>query len=336
MTVKKIPHTDLSVLLDRLRARGTVYAPSPDGNGGVELSDTPSDDPVALEFRNYRLSPKALFLPQSQTLLTFRDGKAEEPTPPDKEVFLFGIRPCDASALRALDEVFLDSDPPDPYYAALRANSTVIALACTRPTSSCFCTSVGGGPGDGDGADVLAVGLEADLLLKAQTPKGEELLAAVEDLTTDAADDAIEEAEKRISAAEDLIAPVKLEDSAQHLRDGYDSPMWETASQKCLGCGTCSYLCPTCHCFDITDEVKGDAGRRVRTWDCCAYPLFTLHASGHNPRPTPKERWRQRLMHKFRYAVENFDRLFCVGCGRCIRNCPVSMDVRTTLRDLGA
>lgn len=336
MTVKKIPHTDLSVLLDRLRTKGAVYAPSPDGNGGVALTDAPTDDPVVLEYRNSRLSPKALFLPQSQTLLTFRDGKTEEPAPGDKEVLLFGIRPCDASALLALDEVFLDSDPPDPYYAALRAKTTVVALACTRPMSSCFCTSVGGGPGDGAGADVLAVGLEADLLLKAQTPRGEELLTSVDDLVADAGGDAVEEAEKRIRAAEDLIAPVKVEDSAQHLRDAYDSPMWEAASQKCLGCGTCSYLCPTCHCFDITDEVRGDKGQRVRTWDCCAYPLFTLHASGHNPRPTPKERWRQRIMHKFRYAVENFDRLFCVGCGRCIRNCPVSMDIRTALRDLGA
>ncbi|MBL7223116.1 MAG: 4Fe-4S dicluster domain-containing protein [Candidatus Brocadiae bacterium] len=336
MTEKRIPHTDLDGLLGRLRERGAVYAPARDDAGDVALTQAPLDDPMVLEYRNFRLSPKAFFLPQSQTLLTFCDGEAHEPSLPDGETFLVGVRPCDAKALLALDKVFLDGDPPDPYYARLRETTTVIALACTRPMSSCFCTSVGGGPGDGAGADVLAVGLEADLLLRAQTPKGEELLSSVADLLADATDDAVKEAEKRVGAAESLIAPVEVDNSAQRLRDGYDSPCWETASQTCLGCGTCSFLCPTCHCFDITDELRGTRGRRVRTWDCCAYPLFTLHGSGHNPRPSPKERWRQRIMHKFRYAVENLDRLFCVGCGRCIRNCPASMDLRTVLRELGA
>ena len=336
MTEKRIPHTDLGRFLDRLRERGAVYAPARDEAGDVALTEAPSSEPVVLEYRNFRLSPKAFLLPQNQTLLRFKNGKAEQPDLPDQETFLFGVRPCDARALLALDEVFLGGDQHDPYYERLRAKTVVIVLACTRPMASCFCTSVGGGPGDGAGADVLATGLEADLLLRAQTPRGEELLSSVADLLADATPDAIEEAEERIRAAEDQIAPVKLDGVPQRLRDAYDSPLWGTAGQKCLGCGTCSFLCPTCHCFDVTDEVRGDTVRRVRTWDCCAYPLFTLHASGHNPRPTPKERWRQRIMHKFRYAVEAFDRVFCVGCGRCIRNCPVSMDVRAVLRELGA
>jgi len=336
MTEKQISHTDLTRLLDRLRGRGAVYAPARDEAGDVALAQAPLAEPMALEYRNFRLSPKAFFLPQNQTLLYFKGGKAEEPGPPDQETFLFGVRPCDARALLALDEVFLNGGQHDPYYARLRAKTVVIVLACTRPRASCFCTSLGGGPGDGAGADVLAVGLEADLLVRAQSPRGEELLSFVADLLADATADSIGEAEERIRAAEDQIAPVQVENTAQRLRDGYDSPLWEAAGQKCLGCGTCSFLCPTCHCFDITDEVRGDTGRRVRTWDCCAYPLFTLHASGHNPRPTPKERWRQRIMHKFRYAVENHDRLFCVGCGRCIRSCPVGMDLRTALKELGA
>ncbi|HET6496881.1 MAG TPA: 4Fe-4S dicluster domain-containing protein [Thermoleophilia bacterium] len=336
MTEKRIPHTDLPRLLDRLRERGGVYAPARDEAGDVALTEAPPAESLVLEYKNFRLSPKAFFFPQTQTLLRFKGGKAEEPSPPDQETFLFGVRPCDARALLALDEVFLEGDQHDPYYARLREKTVVIVLACTRPMSSCFCASVGGGPSDGAGADVLAVGLEADLLVRAQTPRGEELLSSVADLLADATPDAVKEAEERIRAAEDQIAPVNVDNSAQRLRDGYDSPLWEAVSQKCLGCGTCSFLCPTCHCFDITDEARGDTVRRVRTWDCCAYPLFTLHASGHNPRRTPKERWRQRVMHKFRYAVENFDRLFCVGCGRCIRNCPASMDLRTALNEVGA
>jgi ferredoxin len=336
MTEKRIPYTDLVRLLARLRERGAVYAPARDEAGDVVLTGLLCDEPVVLEYRNFRLSPKAFLLPQNQMLICFKDGKAEEPALPDRETFLFGVRPCDARAMLALDKIFLDGNQRDPYYAHLRARTAVIALACTRPMPSCFCTSVGGGPGDAAGADVLAVTLEADLLLKAQTPRGEALLSSVADLLAEATPAAVKKAEEQVRAAEEQMAPVRAEDSARRLRDAYDSPLWEVAGQKCLGCGTCSFLCPTCHCFDITDEVRGGTGRRVRTWDCCAYPLFTLQASGHNPRPMPRERWRQRIMHKFRYAVENFDCLFCVGCGRCIRNCPVSMDLRTVLKEVGA
>ena len=336
MTEKLISHTNLDRLLARLQERGLVYAPGRDGAGDVALIEWPQKEPVALEFKNFRQSPKAFFLPQYQTLLRFKEGKPEEPSLPDREAFLFGVRPCDARALLLLDKVFLDGDQKDPYYARLRETTTVIALACARTMSSCFCTSVGGGPGDGAGADVLAVNLETDLLFRTQTSRGEELLSSAGDLLAEPTPAAVQEAEERIHIAEDQIAPVKTDDCVPRLRDAYDSPLWETAGQKCLGCGTCSFLCPTCYCFDITDEVRGGTGRRVRTWDCCAYPQFTLHGSGHNPRPTPKERWRQRIMHKFRYAVESYDISFCVGCERCIRNCPVSMDLRMTLKEVGA
>ena len=339
MTEKRISYTDLDRLLARLAEERAVCAPRKDEAGQVALLTLARDEPVDLEYANFRLSPKAFLFPQNQTLVLFRDGKAEEPDLPGRETILFGVRPCDARAIRALDRVFLDGDLRDPYYAARRAAVTVIALACARPMSSCFCTSVGGGPGSPRrpaGADVLAVALEKDLLLKAESPKGEQLLSSVSDLLADAGPAAIKEAEERIQAAADQMAPVAVENIARRLGDAYESPLWQDAGRKCLGCGTCSFLCPTCHCFDITDEVRNGTGRRIRTWDCCAYPLFTLHASGHNPRPTPKERWRQRLMHKFRYAVENFDSLFCVGCGRCIRNCPVGMDLRTVLKEVGA
>jgi hypothetical protein len=336
MTDKRIPQTDVDRFLARLREQATVYAPMKDDAGDVVLGALASGDLVALDYRNFRLSPKAFLLPQNLTLLCFSDGKAEETATPEGQVVLFGVRPCDARAILVLDQVFLEGGQRDPYYAHLRSAATVISLACERPSQSCFCTSVGGGPGDGAGADVLAVPLDADLLLMPQTPRGEALLSSVADLLQDAGPAAVKEAQERIHAAEEQVAPVKVEDCAPRLRAAYDSPLWEAAGRKCLGCGTCSYLCPTCHCFDITDEVRGRHGRRVRTWDCCAYPLFTLHASGHNPRPTPRERWRQRIMHKFRYAVENYDRPFCVGCGRCIRHCPTGLDLRTVLKEVGA
>jgi ferredoxin len=350
MMQKQLYEVNLDAFLDRLRQRGEVYAPLRDPAGDVMLAATSSGKPIILEYSNFPQSAKSFFLPQTQTLLHFRDGRTEEPPLPNQDTVLFGVRPCDARALLALDKVFLDDSPFDKaqgcpedarmgslndlYYAHLRVKTAVIVLACARPMVSCFCTSVGGGPADPSGADVLAVRLESDLLLTAQTRRGEEILSLAADLLADPAPAAAKQAEEQVHAAEEQMAPVKVSGSAQRLREAYDSPLWEAASRKCLGCGACSFLCPTCHCFDITDELRNGAGRRVRTWDCCAYPLFTLHASGHNPRPTPKERWRQRIMHKFRYAVENFNLPFCVGCGRCIRHCPVSLDLRTVLKEV--
>ncbi|MBW2651275.1 MAG: 4Fe-4S dicluster domain-containing protein, partial [Deltaproteobacteria bacterium] len=103
---------------------------------------------------------------------------------------------------------------------------------------------------------------------------------------------------------------------------------------SCLACGTCTYLCPTCHCFDITDEVKREDGKRIRSWDSCMSWLFTIETSGHNPRPSQKERWRQRLMHKFKYFADNFDAIACVGCGRCVMYCPVNIDIRKIVTDI--
>ena len=336
MGEKILARTDLDRFFDRLRAAGTLFVPAEDADGEATLTDAPHAGAAVLDFTNFRVPPKAFFFPQNQTLIRFRSGRAEEPDQPDRGPrFIFGIRPCDAKALLALDDVFLGGDCRDPYYAERRASTTVIALACERPASTCFCTSVGGGPCDAAGSDVLAVAIEAGFLLSAHTPRGEALLASVPDLLADADAEAVDQASGLRRHAEETIAPLKLDGIAERLRHAWDSPVWETIGRQCLGCGVCSFLCPTCHCFDITDEVRGDRGRRVRTWDSCAYPLFTLHASGHNPRPKPQERCRQRIMHKFRYAQETFGRPFCVGCGRCVRNCPAGLDLRTVISHLG-
>ena len=117
----------------------------------------------------------------------------------------------------------------------------------------------------------------------------------------------------------------------------FEEEVWETITNNCLGCGACTYLCPTCHCFDITDEINGSGeGIRLRSWDSCQYSLFTKHASGHNPRVNKKQRMRQRIMHKFSYTVEKNEAIFCVGCGRCVHHCPVNLDIRDMLTTLNA
>ncbi|HOC23304.1 MAG TPA: 4Fe-4S dicluster domain-containing protein, partial [Anaerolineaceae bacterium] len=115
-----------------------------------------------------------------------------------------------------------------------------------------------------------------------------------------------------------------------HLDQIFDSSLWGEFAQSCLGCGICTFLCPTCFCFDIVDEAQRD--ERVRNWDTCMFRVYSLEASGHNPRPTRAERTRQRLMHKFSYWLEHADQFGCTGCGRCVRYCPVGLDIRAMIR----
>jgi ferredoxin len=125
------------------------------------------------------------------------------------------------------------------------------------------------------------------------------------------------------------------------LKEMFESPFWDEESMSCLRCGICTYLCPTCHCFDISDEVTSVApfkGYRIRTWDNCQFPDFTMHSSGHNPRPDKASRLRQRIMHKYQYFVECYDHYQCTGCGRCVSKCPVGIDIIEVLnkvRDYG-
>ncbi len=109
----------------------------------------------------------------------------------------------------------------------------------------------------------------------------------------------------------------------------HGAAFWEDISFACINCGTCTFLCPTCWCFDLQDEVHGKSGKRLKNWDSCMFPLFTMHTTGHNPRGTKLQRVRQRFMHKLKYFVDKYNTgTMCVGCGRCVRQCPVNIDIR--------
>ena len=299
----------------------------------LEAGETPLTD-----FANTRNAPKNFLFPRTETLLKYTrtpKGMVAAGGPEEGgKTLLFGARPCDARSFTLLDMLFDQEKYKDPYYIDKRAKTTIVAVACVHPPyATCFCTSVGGNPTDSTGVDLLLTDLGAEYLAEFLTPKGEELLAA---FGGSPAGTEAEKAKEGIAAkaAAEIASRIPAKEVKPILDTHFEDPFWNTLHQKCLACGTCTYLCPTCHCFDISDEVKRDDGVRIRNWDSCMFPMFTKETSGHNPRSSQKERWRQRVMHKFRYYPDNFQAIACVGCGRCVMACPVNLDIRKVVTDI--
>jgi len=296
---------------------------------------------VAWEFANTAKSPKEFFLPQSERLLHFTnnpddpDGMImhEEPGA-DRPKALLNIRPCDAKAFDVLDLVFCqDEQAPDVYWKSKRDAALLIGLACKSPCPTCFCSSVHCGPHHQEGLDILLVDLGPKLLVRPLTSKGEAVSADLKE----APQEAVQEAEKQKAQAEKAITSRvdmdKLQDRT--VLEEYDQAIWDRVHESCINCGTCTFYCPTCHCFDIQDETQDEFGHRIRNWDTCMSWLFTHHTSGHNPRESKKDRVRQRFMHKFKYMpIKLGGAIGCVGCGRCTQKCPVNIDVREVVNSM--
>jgi ferredoxin len=281
------------------------------------------------------LSSKELLFPQCETLFTFElhtgDVTLEEPPIEEERMVLFGLPPCEARSIVLLQKAFASDEFQDPYYLHRKANAVIIGKSCEHPLSTCFCSSVGGSPFGTDGVDLLLQDLGEKYFLQVLTATGE---ALVDELPGyEEATQADVNAAKRIATAVEASFKTRLELQGveKKLEQMFEDPLWDVIYQKCVGCGVCTYLCPTCYCFDIVDEAQGSIGKRIRIWDSCQFSLFTLQGSGENPRPTGKERMRQRIMHKFNYYPLNHGGIACVGCGRCIRECPVNLDIREIL-----
>lgn len=273
---------------------------------------------VLWDYTNTLLPVKGFFFPQREVLFFYDEGELKPAPPLERERILWGIRPCEAKGLLLLDKVF-DGEYKDPHFIERRAKTLLVGIACDRPEEACFCSSLDGGPHSTEGLDILLTQLEDEIyFVQILTPKGEKIWGSY---GRDGTDEDREKREARQREAEDKF--VKSLIPPEDLESVFEDPYWEEVSRKCIGCGICTYLCPTCHCFDIADEE----GERVRFWDSCSFPLFTKQASGENPREDKKSRYRQRVYHKFCYSKRNLGEILCVGCGRCIRKCPVKMDI---------
>jgi ferredoxin len=299
-----------------------LYVPCEVGNitsfeiyGGGKLSP---------DFRNSRVPPlKKIMIPQTENLYSYKatnDGfEVEEEKLDETRRIVFGVRPCDCAGLEVMDRRYYQ-DPADPYYDARRRNTIIVGLACNEPPYfTCFCTSVGGSPHGTRGMDLLMTDIGDRYLAEPITENGREILRLDR-----ASEGEIAKAQELHKRADELLERLDIDSSSMD----FESRIWEDESARCIGCGICTYLCPSCSCFSLETIGSSKRGKVVRSWENCQFPAYSIEASGHNPRPNKMERVRQRLFDKFSYSFEKYGDFDCVGCGRCVDLCPVNIDVR--------
>lgn len=334
--MKKVALTKLDELFAAIAASKSLYLPVDTEKGAKYAAWTEGAN--LSEATNTVRSAKDFFFPQVEDMASFKvEGKKIEVIDTRKEAedfVVFGVRACDAKSFEILDSVYL-VDPVDSYYASRREHGVVMTLACSRPTETCFCKAFGIDAAEPAG-DVSCWKTEDSLLLKANTEKGQALLDSLS-MLEDTEDTAADVAK---AATREIIEKLSLSNLSTDAFGGdklsalFDSDKWESLSESCLACGTCTFVCPTCQCYDIRDYDTGHGVKRFRCWDSCMYSDFTLCAHG-NTRTTQMQRFRQRFMHKLVYYPANNNGVFgCVGCGRCMRSCPISMNIVKVMKTL--
>ena len=336
--MRKISLDQLDMLFSAISKTHSLYLPV-DTRTGAKFEPWESGKTLSGALNTVR-SAKDFFFPQTENLMDFKvEGKNIEviDTRSECEDFvLFGVRACDVKSFEVLDRVFL-ADPADTYYQNRREHGVIFALACTRPQETCFCKTFGIDAADPEG-DVVCWKTDDTLYLEAKTEKGKTVLDALSDVTEESDAAAVtaqqEETKKRLERLP--LSSLSAEKfGSGKTAEFFNAPEWSALSESCLGCGTCTFVCPTCQCYDIKDFNTGHGVTRFRCWDSCMYSDFTKMSAG-QPRLTQLERFRQRFMHKLVYYPTNNDGLFsCVGCGRCLSKCPIQMNIVKVMKTLG-
>jgi len=287
---------------------------------------------LRLDYDTTILPPKKYFVHPSDELMRFRvsDGRVSSETPAAHPRVIFGMHPCDLNALLLMDNVFL-GEYEDPYYRARRDATLLVGVSC-EPTDRCFCDAWGTDEIH-SGFDLFLTDLGDEYFVSVRSVKGAELLDEYVETRTITSDDTRAFQDRTHAFKDSFTAKVDTSQIPLLLDAKFDDAVWDELGERCLSCGACSMVCPTCYCFDVKDRLTPDGaeGSRYRVWDSCQFSEFAEVAHGHNFRESRASRVKYRYYHKQWGYLSKFERVLCVGCGRCSRACKAGIDPRVVI-----
>lgn len=325
-----LPESKIDDLFELVASKVDLYIPQ--GRMRADFAPWTKGAKLSKALKTVR-SAKDFFFPKTENMVNLRmDGQSVTVEDPRRELddfVVFGVRACDAASFKIVDDVYLNMTPVDTYYKNRREHGTVVTLACTEPAQTCFCSTYGIDAANPAG-DVSAWLSDGTYYFQPNTDKGKKFVEMASSLLTDADDAPVKKQQEETRAKIEKLPFAHLDLSKWVGKDMlkiFNSTIWNGLYEACLGCGTCTYVCPTCMCFDVRDFDTGNGIKQFRCWDSCMYSDFTQMAA-ENPRHTQKERFRQRFMHKLVYYPMAHEGHFqCVGCGRCLESCPIQMNI---------
>ncbi len=334
-----LPRTRLADFVRFLSARQKLIGPVALGNNQYKFGEVSSLEEMSLNYLPTILPPKKYYMPQHETLLKYdvSRGQEMEAVVEVEELVLFGVHTCDLAGIQCLNVVFSDR-PKDLHYLIRKNYLTLIGLECNDYCDGyANCAMLRNHLPKG-GYDLFFTELSDCYFVHVNTQQGDDLVdeSGLFDPVTPRAEAELAELRALKKKRFKSEVAIRYQDIPRLFEETFESLVWDDVGNRCLSCGNCTNVCPTCYCFDVTDEPELDLtkGRRIRVWDSCQHEAFAKVAGGESFREKRKDRKRHRFNRKFKYPMDRYRRIFCTGCGRCSRTCMAKIDLKETINAL--